>query len=65
MCSSHQKTPKHDFPNVTSPKDHGNSRSDETWTVEEAEVAARDRRIWLHFLRQAAGADGEHDAAIW
>ena len=27
------------------------------WTVEEAEVAARDRRIWKHFLRQAASAD--------
>ena len=27
------------------------------WTVEEAEVAARDRRVWAHFLRQAASAE--------
>ena len=26
------------------------------WTLEEAEVAARDRKIWGHFLLQAAGA---------
>ena len=26
------------------------------WTLEEAEVAARDRKIWGHFLRQAVGA---------
>ena len=31
------------------------------WTLEEAEVAARDRKIWGHFLRQAAGAS-LHDA---
>ena len=33
------------------------------WTVEEAEVATRDRKLWTHFLHQAAGADG-HDA-VW
>ena len=43
---------------------HGRASSDETsttygWTVEEAEVAARDHRI-SHFLRQAVGANG-HD----
>ena len=27
------------------------------WTLEEAEVAARDRKIWGHFLRQAADAE--------
>ena len=26
------------------------------WSLEEAEVAARDLKIWGHFLRQAAGA---------
>ena len=31
------------------------------WTLEEAEVAARDRKIWGHFLRQAAVAS-MHDA---
>ena len=31
------------------------------WIVKEAEVAAKDRKLWAHFLRQAAGADG-HDA---
>ena len=33
------------------------------WTVEEVKVAARDRRLWSHFLCQAAGANG-HDA-VW
>ena len=31
------------------------------WSLEEAEVAARDQKIWGHFLRQAAGAE-MHDA---
>ena len=31
------------------------------WTLEEAEEAARDRKIWGKFLRQAAGAS-MHDA---
>ena len=31
------------------------------WTLEEAEVAARDHKIWGHFLLQAAGAS-MHDA---
>ena len=33
------------------------------WTVEEAEVAARDRRSWSNFLRQAASADPH--GAVW
>ena len=35
------------------------------WTVGvgEVDVAATDRRIWLHFLCQAAGAD-QHDAVL-
>ena len=31
------------------------------WTLEKAEVAVRDRKIWGHFLHQAAGA-WMHDA---
>ena len=31
------------------------------WTLEEADVAARDRKIWGHFLCQAAGAS-VHDS---
>ena len=34
------------------------------WTLEETEVAARDRKIWGHFLHQAAGAS-MHDAIWW
>ena len=33
------------------------------WTVEDAEKAVRDRKLWAQFLRQAAGADGQN--AVW